>query len=183
MAKYTTVEKISVKPYIKRAKLSGIFTDAEIGRYIVTALRSACELIRDYAREHHRYEDHTGKLTQGIKYNVSKGTRAKNMSLWTGKVGYIDKNSTPHYAKYQIGGTKAHGPRHSKYLRFVGIKAPWTGRVFFKKWVRGIKRDSYIRNAYAQNKEEIRNIFEETLEDMIYEKRKSNWVQSILSQY
>ena len=36
--------KLSVKPYIDRAKLSDItLTDEEIGRYIKAALRSSCK--------------------------------------------------------------------------------------------------------------------------------------------
>ena len=53
--------KLSVKPYIDRAKLSDItLTSEEIGRYLKYALRSSCKLIRDYARTHHNYKDVTG---------------------------------------------------------------------------------------------------------------------------
>lgn len=171
--------KLSVKPYIDRAKLSDItLTDEEIGRYIKAALRSSCMLIRDYAKTHHNYRDHSGKLTQGIKYEVYHGTRSKNKDNWYGSVGYIRNDARPEYAKWQLYGTGQYGvhktdvvPRRAPFLHFMGINPPFTGRWFRLKSARGIKGEDYIKNAYVKNKAKIDAIFEDALQTMLATKK------------
>jgi adenylate cyclase len=120
--------RLSVKPYIDRAKLSDItLSKEEIGRWVKTALRSSCKLLRDYARTHHRYKDITGRLTKGIRYNVSDGTRSKNVQNWYGKVGYVDALTDDDEA---VRRTYLRGPNYdslayaiySMYAKNNGIK-------------------------------------------------------------
>jgi len=180
--------KLSVKPYIDRAKLSDItLTSEEIGRYLKYALRSSCKLIRDYARTHHNYKDVTGKLTSGIRYNVYSGTRSKDMETWYGSVGYIYDDARPEYAKWQLYGTGRYGvhktdivPQNAPFLRYRGIhgdyrdkwitvsKNPKNGQGYIK----GIQGEDYIRNAYIKNKVEIDRIFEDALQSLIKHKMK-----------
>lgn len=176
----STAFRISVQPYVEKAKMSGIkFTDEEIGRYITTALRSSCEIVRDYARTHHKFRNHTGKLQKGIKYDVSKGTRSRNISSWYGKVGYVRAYDRPEYAKWQMYGTGLYGehetsvvPRFAKYLKFQGINPPYTGKWYSLKSARGIKGDNYIRNALVKMKKQINTIFETELQNLIMSKQK-----------
>ena len=130
--------KLSVKPYIDRAKLSDItLTSEEIGRYLKYALRSSCKLIRDYARTHHRYKDVTGKLTSGIRYNVYSGTRSKDMETWYGSVGYLYDDARPEYAKWQLYGTGLYSPKgahmirpkSASFLRYKGERIRWIIRL------------------------------------------------------
>lgn len=171
--------RLSVKPYIDRAKLSDItLSNEEIGRWVKTALRSSCKLLRDYARTHHRYKDVTGRLTKGIRYNVSDGTRSKNVQNWYGKVGYVNADARPEYAKWQLYGTGrygAHGtdvvPKRASFLHFKGTHGQWKNRWFYLRSARGIKGQDYLRNALVKNRAKIDEIFEETLQMMLKHKK------------
>ena len=176
--------RLSVKPYIDRAKLSDItLTNEEIGRYLIAALRSSCKLIRDYARTHHRYKDITGKLTNGIRYDVYSGTRSKNISTWYGSVGYVRNEARPEYAKWQLYGTGLYSPsgahmirpKSASFLRYRGIHGDYRDKWITvsensktsKGYVRGIQGEDYIRNAYIKNKVEIDKRFEDALQLLI----------------
>ena len=171
--------RLSVKPYIDRAKLSDItLTDEEIGQWVKAALRSSCKLLRDYARTHHRYKDVTGTLTKGIRYNVSDGTRSKNVQNWYGKVGYVNADARPEYAKWQLYGTGLYGahrtevvPKSASFLRFKGTHGQWKNRWFSLRSARGIKGQDYLRNALVKNRAKIDEIFEETLQMMLKNKK------------
>lgn len=180
--------KLSVKPYIDRAKLSDItLTSEEIGRYLKYALRSSCKLIRDYAKTHHNYKDVTGKLTSGIRYNVYSGTRSKDMETWYGSVGYIYDDARPDYAKWQLYGTGRYGvhktdivPQNAPFLRYRGIHGDYRDKWITvsknpKKgqgYIKGIQGEDYIRNAYIKNKVKIDNIFEDKLQLLLKTKRR-----------
>lgn len=172
--------KLSVKPYIDRAKLSDItLTNEEIGRYIKAALRSSCKLMRDYARTHHKYKDITGKLTQGIRYDVYSGTRSKNVSNWYGSVGYVRDEARPEYAKWQLYGTGLYSPegahmirpKSASFLRYKGEQGKYRNKWITKHATEGIKGQDYIRNAYIKNKIKIEEIFENALQLLIKTKR------------
>lgn len=180
--------KLSVKPYIDRAKLSDItLTSEEIGRYLKAALRSSCKLLRDYARTHHNYKDVTGKLTSGIRYNVYSGTRSKDMETWYGSVGYIYDDARPDYAKWQLYGTGLYGaygkeivPKPASFFRYRGIHGDYRDKWITvssnpkngQGYIRGIQGEDYIRNAYIKNKVKIDNIFEDKLQLLIRTKMK-----------
>lgn len=51
------------------------------------------------------------------------------------------------YAKYHEYGTRAHGPRRAKYLRF---KPKGSAKFVFTKWVRGVRPQRFALNALAQ---------------------------------
>lgn len=171
--------RLSVKPYIDRAKLSDItLSNEEIGQWVKAALRSSCKLLRDYARTHHRYKDYTGKLTSGIRYNVSDGTRSKNVQNWYGKVGYVDARSRPEYAQYQLYGTGRYGayktevkPQSAPFLHFKGKRGIYKDHWFILRQTRGIKGQDYLRNALVKNRAKIDEIFEETLQMMLKHKK------------
>lgn len=176
------VVRLYAKPYIERAKLSDkLLSDEEIGRYIKAALRSSCELVRDYAKTHHRYRDVSGELTNGIKYSVSRGTRSKNMEKWYGKVGYIKKGERPEYAKWQLYGTGMFGkfkrpiePKYGKkYLHFEneGKNSKYADSWFKLRQSEGIKGQDYLRNALVKNRAKINMIFEKGLEMLIKHKK------------
>ncbi len=173
--------KLSVKPYIDRAKLSDItLTNEEIGRYLKAALRSSCKLIRDYARTHHRYKDVTGKLTQGIRYNVYSGTRSKNQETWYGSVGYVNDAARPDYAKWQLYGTGLYSPegahiirpKSASFLRYKGENGQYRNRWITTHSTEGIKGQDYLRNAYIKNKVKIDNTFEYYLQLLLKTKRR-----------
>ena len=173
--------KLSVKPYIDRAKLSDItLTSEEIGRYLKYALRSSCKLIRDYAKTHHRYKDITGKLTSGIRYNVYSGTRSKNQETWYGSVGYTNSEARPEYAKWQLYGTGLYSPegahmirpKSASFLRYKGEHGQYRNKWITAHATEGIKGQDYLRNAYIKNKVEIDRIFEDALQSLIKHKMK-----------
>ena len=182
--------KLSVKPYIDRAKLSDItLTSEEIGRYLKAALRSSCKLIRDYARTHHNYKDVTGKLTSGIRYNVYSGTRSKDMETWYGSVGYTNSEARPDYAKWQLYGTGLYSPdgahkirpKSASFFRYRGIHGDYRDKWITisgkskdpnKGYVRGIQGEDYITNAYIKNKVKIDEIFEYHLQLLLRTKMK-----------
>ena len=173
--------RLSVKPYIDRAKLSDItLTSEEIGRYIKAALRSSCKLIRDYARTHHKYRDNSGRLTRGIKYDVYSGTRSKNQETWYGSVGYIDASARPEYAKWQLYGTGLYSPegahmirpKSASFLRYKGENGQYRNKWITTHATEGIKGQDYLRNAYIKNKVKIDNIFEYYLQLLLKTKRR-----------
>lgn len=173
--------KLSVKPYIDRAKLSDItLTNEEIGRYLKNALRSSCKLMRDYAKTHHRYKDVTGKLTSGIRYNVSSGTRSKNQETWYGSVGYTNSEARPDYAKWQLYGTGLYSPegahmirpKSASFLRYKGEHGQYRNKWITTHATEGIKGQDYLRNAYIKNKVKIDNIFEYYLQLLLKTKRR-----------
>ena len=153
-------------------------TKEDIDKYIRKCLKESCILIRKYARTHNNYEDNTERqraegykgLTRAIKYQVLD--MAKRRSVRTGerykaKV-YIDEKVAP-YAQYQVYGTKSHGAVFAKRLRFFDYRAgKFEGKfpAIYREWVRGIKADDFLRNAYAINRIKVRQIFEQGLEDL-----------------
>lgn len=174
------VVRLYAKPYIERAKLSDkLLSDEEIGRYIKAALRSSCELVRDYAKTHHRYRDISENLTNSIKYSVSLGTRSKNMEKWYGKVGYIKKGERPEYAKWQLYGTGLYNkekphyirPRYKKVMHFMGERGKYEDKYFYLRQSEGIKGQDYLRNALVKNRAKINMIFEKGLEMLIKHKK------------
>lgn len=173
--------KLSVKPYIDRAKLSDItLTNEEIGRYLKAALRSSCKSIRDYARTHHRYKDVTGKLTREIRYDVYSGTRSKNQETWYGSVGYTNSEARPDYAKWQLYGTGLYSPegahmirpKSASFLRYKGENGQYRNKWITTHATEGIKGQDYLRNAYIKNKVKIDNIFEYYLQLLLKTKRR-----------
>ena len=47
-----------------------IITQEELDRYANACLKDSCTLVRDYAKDHHKYKDRRGDLTRAIRYRV-----------------------------------------------------------------------------------------------------------------
>ena len=51
------------------------------------------------------------------------------------------------YAKFQDRGTRAHGPKHKKFMRF---KPKGKNYFVFAKWVRGVKAANFMSKAVSK---------------------------------
>nr|DAK24341.1 MAG TPA: type I neck protein [Caudoviricetes sp.] len=51
------------------------------------------------------------------------------------------------YAKFQDRGTRAHGPKHKKFMRF---KPKGKNYFVFAKWVRGVKAANFMAKAVSK---------------------------------
>ena len=51
------------------------------------------------------------------------------------------------YAKFQDLGTRAHGPKHKKFMRF---KPKGKNYFVFAKWVRGVKAAHFMAKAVSK---------------------------------
>jgi hypothetical protein len=60
---------------------------------------------------------------------------------------FYEVGSPLEYAIYQHEGTKAHGPRHARYLRF---KPKGGGDFIFAKFVRGVRPSKFLTKALAR---------------------------------
>lgn len=159
--------KIEITP---SSNITNILTlkQADVDRYVKACLHDACELVRDYARTHHEYEDNPARqareghigLTRAIQFRVLPRKSAEYGYI--GRV-YINENIAP-YGKYQLYGTKAHGPKHTSKLRFFSDR--------YGKWVSafrvaGIIKDDFLGKALENNRLEIEYIFKTKLEELI----------------
>lgn len=78
----------------------------------------------------------TGQMRDGILLTKGTGNKAYR--------GRIVAATAP-YSHFQEYGTRAHGPRRAKFLRFrVRGKGPY----IFTKWVRGVTPLYFMRDAY-----------------------------------
>lgn len=144
------------------------FSQVDVDKYVKSCLHDACELIRDYARVHHEYEDNPARqareghkgLTRAIKYRVLR--RAKSEYGFVGEV-YIDEKIAP-YGRYQLYGTKDHGPVVAPALRFFSDRF---GSWFSLKQVSGIKADNFLQKALDDNRLEVTEIFRRRWEEMM----------------
>ena len=104
--------KIQVKiPKLKRIELKP--------RQIEEALKI---LVKDI-------QDHTPVDTGKLRASISTKRTSSGGEI------YIKGKRNNEVAKYLIEGTKGHGPKKAKALRFVIM-----GRVVYTKWVKGIKK-------------------------------------------
>lgn len=175
--------KVNVSSYVPGGKrgLVGNYnlTKESIDKYIQQCLHDSCVLIRRYARTHHNYKDRPPRqraegfrgLTRAIKFQVldkAKRATVRAGERYTAEV-YIDEKEAP-YAKYQVEGTKAHGPVVAPRLRFFDYRVKsfnGTYPLVSRKWVRGIEKDEFLQKARKVNRAKIKEIFAEGLRRLI----------------
>ena len=136
-----------------------LLSDREVRKRLRKTLQKACEIVIDYARQHHWYSDRSGSLTRSFKYR----TRDTNDGI-IGTV-YQDEGSA-FYGKFQIEGTGIYGKKKqqinlNKYGNFRGYY--WIRR---RRWVksplvRGIRPRNILGNAYSKNKARIAQMFKD----------------------
>lgn len=107
------------------------------GGTVDQAVQRAAGRARDYARENLTKDGRvdTGRLRNSIRYERrSRGDRVSNYVV----------GSDLQYAIFQEEGTRAHGPRRAKVMRFK----PKGGSAFvFARWVRGVTASHFLRRA------------------------------------
>lgn len=175
--------RVNVQSYVSGEKRSLVrnnnLTKELIDKYVQQCLHDSCVLIRRYARTHHEYKDRPDRqknegykgLTRAIKFHIlDKAKRANQRAgeRYTGEV-YIDEKDAP-YAKYQVEGTKAHGPVVAPMMKFLDYRVKsFNGRypLVCTKWVRGIEKDDFLNNAYRVNRAEVKKIFAEGLRRLL----------------
>lgn len=159
--------EIRITPSSKLSKTLTL-SQANVGEFVKACLHDACELVRNYARTHHRYEDNPARqareghvgLTRAIQFEVLNRKRAEYG--YVGRV-FINEKKAP-YGKYQLEGTKAHGPVRAPKLKFFSDR--------YGKWisafrVAGIVKDDFLGNALKNNRLEIEHIFERKFEEWV----------------
>lgn len=170
--------RVNVQSYVPGGKRSlgskfGL-TKEQIDKFIQQSLRDSCRLVRDYAKRHHRYEDNPARqqregfigLTRAIHFHIldkAKKSTTRAGERYTGEV-YVDEKEAP-YAKYQITETKSLiKPIRASRLKFFSDRY---GRWYSLMQVKGRPKDDFIRNAYKNNRAEIKAIFAEGLRRLI----------------
>lgn len=144
------------------------FSQVDVDKYVKACLHESCELVRDYARLHHDYEDNPARqareghigLTRAIKYRVLP--RKSSEYGYVGEV-FVNPKEAP-YGKYQVYGTRGHGPVVAPALRFFSDRF---GRWFSLKWVSGIKPDNFLQKSLEANELEVTRIFRRRWEEMM----------------
>lgn len=105
------------------------------GGAVDDAVKRAAGRARDYARENLTRDGRvdTGRLRNSIRYEQrSRPDRLANYAV----------GSDLEYAIYQEEGTRAHGPRRAKVMRFKS-----GGKFVFARWVRGVTASHFLRRA------------------------------------
>lgn len=175
--------RVNVKSYVPGGKRDLVskynLTKEKIDKYIKDCLHDSCVIIRRYARTHHKYKDNPARqkaenftgLTRAIKFHVldkAKRATVRAGERYTAEV-YIDENEAP-YAKYQVEGTKAHGPVVAPRLRFFDYRVKSFNGMYplvSRTWVRGIEKDEFLQKARRVNRAKIKEIFAEGLRRLI----------------
>lgn len=161
--------KVEITPSSNFSKTNILtLTQAQVDRYVKSCLHDACEYVRDYARKNHRYKDNPARqareghigLTRAIQFRVLPRKSAEYG--YVGEV-YIDEKEAP-YAKYQLYGTKRHGPKYASALRFFSDRY---GKWIRKAEVKGIKKDNFLAKALIRSRFKIAYIFRKKLEELI----------------
>lgn len=154
-----------------------------VDRYVKTCLHKSCELIRDYAKQHHSYKDRTHDLTKAIRYKVISDVKNPY------GIVYIDPNiaskdskySQPnydaiHYGQFVSMGTglwgKSHKtysiyPRYKKALSFIDRKTKKRVTVRYVKAHPGSKGSRFLENARKNTRLEVKYIWEQELKELI----------------
>ena len=76
----------------------------------------------------------TGRLARSI---YARQIRGGTVSEWA-------VAAPVHYASYQERGTRAHGPRHAKFMVFT---PKGSSQVVYAKWVRGVPATHFMQRA------------------------------------
>ena len=77
----------------------------------------------------------TGRMRQSIEVHTENRRRLHPAYVVGPRVAY---------AKYQEHGTRAHGPKNAKVMRFT---PKGSNKVVFAKWVKGVKPAHFMRDA------------------------------------
>lgn len=82
-----------------------------------------------------------GRVDTGLMKDSIRVRKAETSVL--GAVAYTVGSKAP-YTKFQEFGTRAHGPRRAKFMRFqIRGGGPW----IFAKWVRGVTPGNFMKDA------------------------------------
>jgi hypothetical protein len=118
------------------------FREAEVKRLLQgpegevdKAVRRAAGVVRDRSRQNLRQNVGTGRLIQSIRYEKEQASQ-RGITYLVG--------SDLDYAIYLEEGTRDHGPRTAKPLRF---KPRGSSTFVFAKRVRGIAAIHYLKRA------------------------------------
>ena len=83
----------------------------------------------------------------GLYQNKTGETRASVKTGFEGYEGFVESGGATIFLE---NGTKDHGPKNAKFLRFKSEK---TGGWVFCRWVRGIQPRPFMRVAQAEGQE------------------------------
>ena len=161
--------KIEITPSSNLSKTNILtLTQAQVDRYVKSCLHDACELVRDYARTHHRYEDNPARQAREGHIGLTRAIQFRVLSRKSAEYGYVGKvfinEKEAPYGKYQLYGTKRHGPKYAPALRFFSDRY---GKWVRKLEVKGIKKDDFLGKALEANRLKIELIFLKKFYDMM----------------
>ena len=152
-----------------------LITQEEVDRYVNACLRDSCTLVRDYAKENHRYKNRSGELTRAIRFRVIDKVKRGEVYIKDSDLKDSKGKQTP-YGTYINNGTgptmvnREIFPVRAKALKWFDKRL---GRAIFATRVhqhykkKGIKAEHFLENAFDACKGEIDRIFEEGLGDLL----------------
>ncbi len=122
------------------------------------ALQQVAGEVADHAKEHHEYQDRTGRLTQSIRAEEVQGSFSDGF-----RVNMIAGGLRVSYASHVEFGTRPHviEPRRRKALRFIQ-----NGETRFARRVRhpGTRAYHFMTNALAAKTERLEKMMDLALE-------------------
>lgn len=144
----------------------------QVDRYIKTCLHRSCEVIRDYAKSHHGFKNHTGRLERAIRYKVISDVKNPYGVVYIDPKIAVNKKDDEAYGKFVTHGTGLFNPenRHWIYPRKKKCLS-WLDRSTMKythySKVKGSPADKFLENARTNTELEVKYIWEEALKELI----------------
>lgn len=162
----STKDRMTVSLSASKLKTDLKISQKSVDNYIVNCLHDSCVLMRKYAKNHHHFKNHTGRLERAIKFKVIRDLKVGGL--------YID-SKVASYGKFVVNGTGKWGngeydiPKY--YVKGKKLAFFWErlGKFVILSHVKhpGSKGDRVLKNAMDRNREAINYIFRQGLHKLI----------------
>lgn len=167
--------KVSITIESSKLKADISIKQEQVDKYIKSCLHDSCQIIKQYAKEHHSFKNHSGNLERAIKFRVID--RLKEGIIYIDpKVAKTDsKYDSKPYGQFVTQGTGIWGehhawypiyPRYKKAISYIDRK---TGDYITRKmvWHPGSKASNFLQNAKKNTELEVKYIWEQGLKRLI----------------
>ena len=167
--------KVSISIESSKLKADINIKQEQVDKYIKSCLHDSCEIIKQYAKEHHSFKNKSGRLERAIRYRVID--RLKEGIIYIDpKIAVTDaKYDSVPYGQFVAQGTGIWGKRHAKYpiyprykkaLSFIDRR---TSELITVKSVMhpGSKASRFLENARKNTNLEVKYIWEQGLRRLI----------------